>query len=150
MSVEEIEKRLSNEKIELSSSSKRILAFTIDEVTIALLFTVIFWDQVSQIKSNEQIIAYTKTLLPYVLVVKFIYQAIFVYMYGATLGKLAMKIRVVESEYFGLPTLGQAVSRSIMRVVSEMIFYIGFVVALFSPLCLTWQDRVASTLVVDV
>ena len=150
MSVEEIEKRLSNEKIELASSSKRTLAFTIDEIIITLLFATIFWDQVSQIKSNEQLIAYTKTLLPYVLVVKFIYQAIFVYMYGATLGKLAMKIRVVESEYFGLPTIGQAVSRSIMRVVSEMLFYIGFVVALFSPLRLTWQDRVASTLVVDV
>lgn len=150
MNVEEIEKKLSSEKVKLSCVNKRGFAYFIDEVIITILFVIIFWDQVSEIATNEQLAAYTKTLLPYVLVVKFIYQSVFVYMYGATLGKLAMKIRVVEIEYLGLPTLRQAIFRSIGRLISEMLFYIGFVVALFSPLRLTWQDRMASTLVVDV
>ena len=149
MNVIEVEKKLDSENIKLSSGIKRFFAYLIDEVIITILFIIIFWDQVSQISSNEQMMAYTASLLPYVLVVKFLYQVIFIYMYGATLGKLALKIKVVEVEYFGLPTLQQAVMRSIMRIVSEMLFYIGFVVALFSPIRLTWQDRLASTLVVD-
>ncbi len=150
MNEQEIEKKLDSENVRLSSINKRSFAYFIDEIVITILFAIIFFDQVSQITSNEQMVAYTKTLLPYVLVVKFFYQVIFIYMYGATLGKLALKIKVVETEYFGLPTLQQAVLRSIMRIVSEMLFYIGFVMAFFSPIRLTWQDRLASTLVVDV
>ncbi len=149
MNIQEVEKKLDSEHVKLSSPIKRVFAYAVDEIIITVLFVIIFWDQVSQITSNEQMIAYTRTLLPYVLVVKFLYQVIFIYMYGATLGKLALKIKVVEIEYFGLPTLQQAIMRSIMRIVSEMLFYIGFVVALFSPIRLTWQDRLASTLVVD-
>ena len=39
--------------------------------------------------------------------------------------------------------------RAVMRVVSEILFYFGFVVAFFSPLKLTWHDKFAKTLVVD-
>ncbi len=149
MNIQEVEKKLDSENVKLSSSIKRGFAYVVDEIIITILFVIIFWDQVSLITSNEQMIAYTSTLLPYVLVVKFLYQVIFIYMYGATLGKLALKIKVVEIEYFGLPTLQQAIMRSIIRIVSEMLFYVGFVMAFFSPLRLTWQDRLATTLVVD-
>jgi uncharacterized RDD family membrane protein YckC len=62
---------------------------------------------------------------------------------------MAMKIKIVDQEYFDIPSWGASTIRAVMRVVSEILFYFGFVVALFSPLKLTWHDRFARTLVVD-
>jgi uncharacterized RDD family membrane protein YckC len=114
------------------------------------LFAIIVWDQLQAIKTPEEMMAYSRSLFVYIMSVKIIYQTIFVYMYGASLGKMAVKIRVIESEYLGLPTLMQSFIRAVMRIISEIIFYFGYVVAIFSPIRLTWQDRVATTLVVDV
>jgi len=146
----EIEKKLNLEQIKLASINKRALAYAIDEIIISLLFAIIVWDQLKAIKTPEEMMAYSSSLFVYIMSVKIIYQTIFVYMYGASLGKMAVKIRVIESEYLGLPTIMQSFIRAVMRIISEMIFYFGYVVALFSPLRLTWQDRVATTLVVDV
>ncbi len=150
MNEVEIGNRLDVENIRLASVERRSFAYLIDEVVVTVLFAVVIWGQVADITSPEQIMAYSQQYLPYILVAKVLYQAIFVYMYGATLGKLALKIRVVEVEYFGLPTVQQAIIRAVMRLVSEMLFYVGFVVALFSPIKLTWHDRFSKTIVIDV
>lgn len=150
MNPEAIEQKLHREGYQLTSINKRTMAYVIDEIVVTLLFALIVWDQLSGFKSPEEMMAYTQSMVMYVMAVKVIYQAVFVYMYGATLGKLAMKIRVIEVEYLGLPTLKQAIFRAIMRVVSEMLFYLGFLVAFFSPIRVTWHDRVATTVVVDV
>jgi uncharacterized RDD family membrane protein YckC len=150
MNTIEIESKLHREDLELASINKRSVAFAIDEIIISLLFAVIVWDQLKVIKTPEAMMAYSSSLFVYVMSVKIIYQAIFVYMYGASLGKMAMKIRVIESEYLGLPTLKQSIIRAIMRVISEMVFYFGYLVAFFSPIRLTWHDKIATTLVVDV
>lgn len=146
----EIESKLHHEQIELSSINKRAFAYAIDEIIISLLFAVIVWDQLKVIKTPEAMMAYSSSLFVYIMSAKIIYQTVFVYMYGASLGKLLMKIRVVEVDYLGLPTLKQAILRAIMRVIGEMVFYFGYIVAFFSPIRVTWHDRVATTLVVDV
>ena len=146
----EIESRLHREQIELASINKRSVAYAIDEILVSLLFAIIVWDQLKVIKTPEAMMAYSSSLFVYIMSVKIIYQSVFVYMYGASLGKLAMKIRVIESKYLGLPTLKQAILRAIMRVIGEMVFYFGYIVAFFSPIRLTWHDRIATTLVIDV
>ena len=146
----EVESRLHREQLELASINKRSVAYAIDEILVSLLFAIIVWDQLKVIKTPEAMMAYSSSLFVYIMSVKIIYQTVFVYMYGASLGKLAMKIRVIESDYLGLPTLKQAILRAIMRVIGEMVFYFGYIVAFFSPIRLTWHDRVATTLVVDV
>jgi uncharacterized RDD family membrane protein YckC len=150
MNTIEIESRLHREQIELASINKRSVAYAIDEILVSVLFAIIVWDQLKVIKTPEAMMAYSSSLFVYIMSVKIIYQTVFVYMYGASLGKLAMKIRVIESDYLGLPTLKQAILRAIMRVISEMVFYFGYIVAFFSPIRLTWHDRVATTLVIDV
>jgi uncharacterized RDD family membrane protein YckC len=144
-----IEEGLNRENLTLASINKRSVAYAIDEIIISVLFAFIVWDKLKVITNPEEMMAYSSSLFVYIMSVKVLYQTIFVYMYGATLGKMAMKIQVIDSNYFSRPTLKEAFLRSIMRVVSEMLFYFGYVVAFFSPLRLTWQDRVASTLVVD-
>ena len=150
MNENQLEQKLHSEGLNLASINKRAIAFTIDEILISVLFAVIFWDKLSSIKEAEVMIKYSQSLFVYIMAVKVIYQSVFVYMYGATLGKLAMKIRVVETTYLGLPSIQESIIRAVMRVLSEMLFYFGFIVAFFSPLRLTWQDRISKTLVVDV
>ena len=149
MTQEEQLKKLQLENINLSSINKRAVATFIDELLISFLFFVIIWDKISTLTTPDAVVAYTQSLMLYVLVLKILYQALFVGIYGATLGKMAMKIRIIDDQYMGIPTPKSAIIRAIMRVVSEILFYFGFVVALFSPLKITWHDKFANTLVVD-
>ena len=141
--------KLEHEKLTLATINRRAMAMFIDEMLISLLFFFIISDKVAALKTPEAIVAYTQSLMLYVLLIKILYQALFVGLYGATLGKMAMKIRVVDRDYLDIPAWGPSTIRAVMRVVSEILFYFGFVVALFSPLRITWHDKFAKTLVVD-
>ena len=70
-------------------------------------------------------------------------------MYGATLGKIAAKIRVIYIYDLSNPYLFYAILRSLVRVVSESIFYLGFLWAALNPKRETWHDKVARTLVIN-
>ncbi len=146
---ESLLRKLHVENIELASINKRAFAMFIDEMIISFLFFFIIQDHLSALTTPEEVVAYTQSLMIYVLIIKVLYQALFVGMYGATLGKMAMKIKVVDQDYLDIPSRSASTIRAVMRVVSEMLFYFGFVVALFSPLKLTWHDKFAKTLVVD-
>ena len=67
-----------------------------------------------------------------------------------TVGKMLLKIRVVEIESATTPSLSVAFIRAMLRVVSETIFYIGYLMAYFNPLAQTLHDKIAKTVVVDV
>ncbi len=149
MDEEALLNRLESQELTLSSVNKRAFAMFIDEIIISFLFFFIISDKIATLTAPDQIVAYTQSLMVYVLVVKVLYQALFVGMYGATLGKMVLKIRVIDVEYFDIPSWQASFIRSFMRIVDEILFYIGFAVALFSPLKLTWHDRFAKTMVVD-
>ncbi len=80
---------------------------------------------------------------------KIIYQAFFVMNYGASIGKIVMKIRVLEIQTLDNPSVLSALNRGIFRVVSEMFFYLGFLWGMLNPEHQTWHDKTAKTLVVD-
>jgi len=69
--------------------------------------------------------------------------------YGASLGKIAMKIRVIEIETLQKPNVIVSLNRAIVRVISEMFFYLGFIWGMMDPSKQTWHDKSAKTLVVD-
>ncbi|HHD83925.1 MAG TPA: RDD family protein [Campylobacteraceae bacterium] len=142
-------KNLAREELHLASINKRAIAMFIDEILVSLLFFFMISDKLSTLGTPEAVVAYTQSLMLYVLIVKILYQALFVALYGATLGKMAMKIKVVDHDYFDIPSWRASIIRSVMRVVSEILFYFGFIVAFFSPLRRTWHDKFAKTLVVD-
>jgi uncharacterized RDD family membrane protein YckC len=70
--------------------------------------------------------------------------------YGATLGKIAMKIRVIEIKTLQNPSIVSALNRAIFRIISEMLLYLGFLWGMFDPARQTWHDKTARTLVVNV
>ncbi len=146
---EELEKRLHHEEITLAHNKKRAVAFLIDEVLLSFLLIAALWDSFVSAASTEEIIILTNSFVLEFMLMKIIYQAFFVMQYGATLGKLAMKIRVIEIKTLDNPNVLVALNRAIIRVISEMLLYLGFLWGILNPVRQTWHDLSAKTLVVD-
>ena len=149
MTNEELIEKFESENITLASIQKRSAAYMIDEILVSLLFIFIYLDQIPQEATTEQTIAIINSLVMYVMVLKVVYQTFFVWMYGATLGRIAMKIKVISISDLEKPTLLFALSRASFRILSESLFYLGFVWAMLNPKRETWHDKVARTLVVN-
>jgi len=147
---EEIEKILKREHLQLASIQKRAAAFFIDEILLSFLLIIAMSDSFSNAQTIEDIIRLTNTYLMEYIIIKIIYQTFFVMQYGATLGKIAMKIKVVDIQTLDNPGFAVSLNRAIFRVISEMIFYLGFVWAMMDPARQAWHDKTAKTLVIDV
>jgi len=149
MNQEEIENLLHREQVNLAGISKRASAFFLDELLLSLLLVVALWNSFAEATTMEELINLSNSFALDYIVLKIIYQAFFVHKYGATLGKIAMRIRVVELRTFANPQLPSSINRSIFRIVSEMFFYLGFLWGMLDPLKRTWHDLSAKTLVVE-
>ena len=145
----QIQTTLDREGLKLASFNKRAMAFMVDDIIISTMFAVIFWDKFKTLADPESLILFVNSLFLYIILVKTIYQTVFIGMYGQTLGKMLMKIEVINSEYLDQPNFLEALQRALVRAVSEVAFYIGFIWANFTPLRQTWHDKFAKTLVVD-
>ena len=146
---EEIENLLNREQFNLASIQKRSLAFFIDEMLLSFIFIAIIWNYFVQAAGIEQIIALTNSFVLEYMAVKIVYQTLFVYMYGASLGKIVAKIRVVEIDNLDNPRFFVSFNRAVFRIISETIFYMGFLWGMLTPSRQTWHDLTAKTLVID-
>jgi uncharacterized RDD family membrane protein YckC len=147
---DELEDILHREHIELADIKKRGVAFFIDELLLSFILMIVLWDSFSQSANMEEIITLTNAFFLEYMAMKIIYQTFFVMQYGATLGKIAMKIQVLEIQTLSYPSLLAAFNRATFRIISEILFYLGFLWGSFDPLRRTWHDRTAQTLVVNV
>ena len=145
-----VEEFLAREGYTLASIGKRGMAFFIDELLLTTLFMVVLWDSVSQATDMQEMLFITNAYVFEYMGMKVLYQTLFVALYGATLGKMAVKIRVVALSDGGIPSWTAAFNRAVFRILSEMIFYLGFIWAMFDPGNQAWHDRTAGTVVVDV
>lgn len=146
---EEIENILHREGLHLASIKKRALAFFIDEMLLSFLLVIAMSDSFSKTQTMEDIIILTNTYALEYIMMKIVYQTFFVMQYGATLGKLAVKIRVIDIRTMGNPNIFVSLNRAIFRIISEMVFYLGFLWGMMDPARQTWHDKTAKTLVVD-
>lgn len=153
----------------IANLQKRGMAFVIDDMIVAMLIMVIFYDQLSVFVANLQeqvaLIAsnmqanqeklmtlqeeFDRFLLQFILI-KWLYHGILIWQSGMTPGKYIMKIKTVSLDTGMTPPLMTAMMRSFLRTVSEGIFYIGFVMAFFTPLKQTLHDKLSRCVVVDV
>ena len=147
---DEVEHRLSSAGLELATVQKRAFAFFIDELILAFLFLFIIYDQIAAVSDPDAIVALINTFTFEYLLIKILYQTLFVYYYGATLGKILAKIQVVDAVTMQRPIFGSALNRGVFRIISEMIFYLGFIWAFYSKNRQSWHDKTARTLVVNV
>lgn len=149
MTNEELIEKFETENITLAPLQKRVLAYFIDEILVSVLFALIYLDQLPQNVSTEEMINIINSLFMYIVLLKVAYQTFFVWMYGATLGKIFLKIRVISTVDLENPSFLWSLNRASFRIISESLFYLGFLWAVLNPKRETWHDKVANTLVVD-
>lgn len=138
------------DKLELASKNSRIKAFVIDDLAITFVVMLILWDKIAVSGGDfTTILLLINSAFIQVVILKFIYQTFFIWYYGATLGKFVAKIRVIDFNTFGRVSFTSAVLRSMGRILSEMLFYIGFVIALYNESKQTFHDKIGKTLVVN-
>lgn len=137
--------------LELAKISTRALAFVIDDILITFIVFAIFWDTIANSGSDlTALLVVMNEFVLQVLFLKFIYQTFFVWYYGATVGKIVAKVRVIDYENYGRVSLFSSIMRSFARLLSEMFFYIGFIFSFFNDGKQTFHDKMGKTLVVNV
>ncbi len=138
------------DNLQLASMSSRIKAFIIDDISITLIVALMLWDTIATSGGDFiTVMGIMNSAFFQIVLLKFIYQTFFVWYYGATIGKLIAKIRVIDYDDFGRVTLMNSAVRSAGRIVSEMLFYIGFLIAFYTESRQTFHDKFGKTLVVN-
>ena len=143
----------------IASSQKRIAAFVIDDIIVSLFFIIIFYSQLTELFSNisvidetalESVNMFISQNILVVLSIKLIYHTVLVWQNGMTLGKYLMKIKVIDLETGYTPNFQRSFLRASVRIPSELLFYLGFLMAFFVPLKQTLHDKLSNCVVIDV
>lgn len=140
-----------NEDLQLASMRSRAFAFIIDDLLVTFIVLVIFWENISAAQDNMDAMMYlvkVDLVMP-LIILKVVYQTFFVWYYGATIGKIITKIRVIDTNTWGRVSLFSALLRSMGRIFSEMFFYVGFLIGFFNDGRKTFHDITGKTLVVN-
>ncbi|MEA3384085.1 MAG: RDD family protein [Campylobacterota bacterium] len=136
--------------LQLASMRSRIKAFIIDDLSITLIVMLLLWDSIVLAKGDLiTIMTIMNEAFFQIIVLKFIYQSFFIWYYGATIGKIVSKIKVIDYDNFGKVSLVNSVIRSFGRIISEALFYVGFLLAYYTDSRQTFHDKFGKTLVVN-
>ena len=138
-----------NEKLSLATNGRRIFSCVIDELIVAVLFFIIYMGEFARASAPEQLQAVTMNHIVQYYVIKILYHTIFVYFYGASIGKFVCKIRCINQDAL-TPNFYESFIRAVVRIISEFAFYLGFAWAFFNEFRQTWHDKAGGTLVVQV
>ncbi len=138
------------DKLQLASMWSRTIAFVIDDLSITLIVMFMLWDKIEMSNGDYMIIMdVMNSAFVQILALKFIYQTFFIWYYGATVGKIVAKIKVIDYYNFGKVSFANSVIRSAGRIISEMAMFVGFLFAFFTESKQTFHDKLGKTLVVN-
>ena len=136
--------------LQLASIGVRTKAFIIDDLSITLLVLLILWDKIAAANGDLLVVMTIMNAAFFqIIIIKFLYQTFFIWYYGATIGKFVAKIRVIDFDSYGKVSLVNSAIRSAGRIVSEAVFYIGFLVANYTESKQTFHDKIGKTLVIN-
>ena len=66
----------------------------------------------------------------------------------ATLGKMALSLKIIDAKTLGKPTNRQLAIRALSYVLSALPLFLGFIWVAFDPKKQGWHDKLAGTLVI--
>jgi uncharacterized RDD family membrane protein YckC len=69
--------------------------------------------------------------------------------FGATPGKLAVAVKIVDAQTGGVPSTGRLVIRLLSYIVSALPFYLGFLWIAIDRRKQGWHDKIAGTVVIN-
>ena len=146
-----IENTLDREGLRIARDDKRILAFVIDDIIISLLITAVFYNQIIALKGDmEGVRNLFSDMFIYISVIIILYQTIFTSMYGASIGKIICKIKIIKIDTLDKPNLFESFFRSLLRSVGCSLLYIPLLIAFATPLRRAMHDIFSKTIVIDV
>ena len=145
----DIEHFLDREALSLASTDKRATAMGIDFIVMMLFIMAIDYESWQHIQTMQEALEWSSKITVSYMLIAVIYHAFFTALYGATVGKMLMKIRVISLYSGGTPNSAESINRSVVRIISESIFGLGFLWGVFDPYKQTWHDKTAKTLVID-
>lgn len=133
----------------ISSKAKRFFAAFIDEILLSLIFYISFFEQLQNKNIKELVELFATHYIGYYSLLQILYQTLFVWIYGGSIGKIILKIKCVN--LIGQkPTLYESMIRSVTRFCGMyFLFYINFIWAYFDKLNRTLQDIISGVLVVE-
>ena len=141
---------------QVSSIGKRATAYFIDDMIVSIFLFIIFYEKLFVIYQHMQnsmdftpLVIYLQENTIIFILLRIIYQTFFVWQSGMTPGKRLLKIKVLEINSGNVPSFVVALLRASIRIISESVFYIGYIMAFFNPLVQTLHDKLAKTVVVD-
>ncbi len=140
-----------SDNFQLATFTSRAMAFVIDDLLVTFIIIAIFWDKITGMGNNVDGMVYlmkVEIVVP-LITLKVLYHTFFVWYYGATVGKIITKIRVVDFNTLDRVGLVTSLLRAIGRVISEWFLYIGFLVAFFTDGRRSFHDFTGKTLVVN-
>lgn len=140
-----------SDNLQLASMRSRALAYVIDDLLVTIIIIMIFWESISAISHDMDAMTYLlkAELVTPLIFLKVIYHTFFVWYYGATIGKIVVKIRVIDANEWGRVSMFSSFLRAVGRIFSEMFFYIGFLIGFFNDGRRTFHDFTGKTLVVN-
>ncbi|MGX2981899.1 RDD family protein [Helicobacter sp. 23-1045] len=142
---------LDREGLKIASDERRILAFFIDEIIISLIIFVGFFGELSTLRGDvEQIQTLLSNAFLYIFALQVAYHSIFTALYGASLGKIICKIKIVKIDTLDKPNALDAVLRSLIRIISTLLLYIPFLVAFGDTFRRAMHDLIIKTIVIDI
>ena len=142
---------LDREGLRIATDERRILAFFIDEIIVSLIIFVGFYEQIATLNGDMTRI---QTLLTsaffYIIILKIAYHSTFTAIYGASVGKILCKIKIIKIDTIDKPNVIEAISRSALRILAEMLLYIPLLIAFADPFRRAMHDLLVKTIVIDV
>jgi uncharacterized RDD family membrane protein YckC len=137
--------------LQLASMRSRALAYIIDDLLVTLIIIMIFWESIYAISADTDAMMYLlkAELVTPLIILKIIYHTFFVWYFGATIGKIVAKIRVIDANEWGRVSIFSSFLRAVGRIFSEMFFYVGFLIGFFNDGRKTFHDITGKTLVVN-
>ncbi len=130
----------------IASPWRRLVANLIDNliVVLATFFLASLSTALGDIQEHiASVIVLAMLLFPWT------YYVVFTTLYGATLGKMLLGIRVVKSDGRPVDWFTAFMREVVGKILSSLPLSLGFLWAFFHPKRQTWHDLIANTLVVQ-
>lgn len=148
MNIEDI---LDREGLSLAANNKRTLAFVIDSILISFVVFLAFLQQITSVSGDTMAIRDMATsMVSYIALITIVYHTIFTSIYGASIGKIFCKIKIVKVNTLDKPNFIDSLIRSILRVVGEWLMYIPLLLIFADRYRRALHDIMIKTIVIDV
>ncbi len=129
-----------------TSFGRRFLALIIDSLVLG---TISFIISIFLGRASSNGFSLTGAPAYFVYFLYDVFNIFLIVKFGKTLGKMAMKIKIVDVNTNNIPSIGNVILREVIgKFLSSIALSLGYLWMLWDPKKQTWHDKIAKTVVV--